>query len=198
MKWIRKSYWLVGFVITIYLLLPGPPLPPADLPQSLKSNEPGDTVQLQRVKAYFTNKTRQDVHNFYQNAFQCSHFLNVCLPFPQYILNHPPEDAKKIWRDTKRSYYLEEFVHPFRESLFVNGFDWQRDVFTPPDKRVKNKIVVGNKVWRAKISLRWWVAPVWARLALFWAGWIMVYLLGKLAWQEALWNYRLTKRTLNG
>ena len=41
---------------------------------------------------------------------------------PTYTLNYPPEDAQWLIRDQTRSVFLEEIVHPFRESVFVNGF----------------------------------------------------------------------------
>lgn len=37
-------------------------------------------------------------------------------------LNYPPEMAQILIRDQTKSSYLEEIVHPFRESLYVNGF----------------------------------------------------------------------------
>ncbi len=116
----KKLYFLVGILLSLYLLLPGPSLPPPDLPESLKSTEPGDTIQLTRVSAYYTQKQREEVISFYDDYYSHSPFLN--LPFISYRLNHPPEHAREIWADTKQSYYLEEIVHPFAGSLFVNGF----------------------------------------------------------------------------
>lgn len=170
-----KKIWLfLGGLITVYLLLPGPVLPPPALEDSLKSEEPGDTVQLINVSAYFTDKERDEVINFYTDYFSRSKFLNI--PLLSYRLNHPPEYARDVWVETKRSYYLEEIVHPLRESLFVNGFEWEKDVFTPPQKREKNKILVSGRVWRAKVSLRWFPS-FWAkRLIVFWLGWGLFYL----------------------
>ncbi len=165
-----KKIWLIlGIAISLYLLLPGPKLPPPDLPESLKSTEPGDTVQLPRISAYFTDKTRSEVLEFYTDYFSRSSFLGI--PLLTYRLNHPPEYVKQVIRDTTRSYYLEEIVHPFRESLFVNGFDWEKDVFTKPEHRAKNKILVGGKVWRAKITLRWFSSWVGVRVSVFWLAW---------------------------
>ena len=44
---------------------------------------------------------------------------------PTLRLNYPPEDAQTLVRDQTHSVYLQEIVHPLRESLFVNGFTYQ-------------------------------------------------------------------------
>jgi len=44
------------------------------------------------------------------------------IPFPTYRLNYPPEEAQTLIRDQTRSTFLEEIVHPFRESFYVNGY----------------------------------------------------------------------------
>lgn len=126
-----------------YLLLPSPSLPP--LTDSVRSLEPGDTVQLKNVSAYYSNLTRSQVLNFYKAYY--SGPLRV-------ILNHPPETARPIIKDTIQSYYLYEFVLPFRETLYVNGFEWQNDVFTKPENRVKNKLIYQGKTYATKITLK--------------------------------------------
>lgn len=127
----------------VYLLSPTPKLP--DLANSIKSDEPGDTVQITNVSAYYTNMTRTEVMNFYKAYYSG--------PF-RIILNHPPEKAKEIIRDTIQSYYFEEFVLPFKESLYINGFEWENDVFTVPEKRIKNKLIFQGKEYKAKITIR--------------------------------------------
>lgn len=168
-----KFFWLfLGLTVTVYLLLPGPKLPPPDLPESLKSTEPGDTIQLKNVSAYFTDKSRQEVLDFYTNYFSHSLFFNI--PLLTYRLNHPPEYAREIIRDTTMTYYLEEIVHPLHGSLFVNGFEWENDVFTPKEMRAQNAIKVGGKIWKSKITLRWKPSRVWTRLLVFWAAWSLM------------------------
>jgi hypothetical protein len=130
------------FAIT-YLISPIPTLP--DLVNSAKSDEPGDTVQLKNVSAYYTNMTRTEVMNFYKTYYSG--------PF-RIIINHPPEKSKEIIRDTTQSYYLEEFILPFKESLYINGFEWENDVFTKPENRVKNKLLFKEKEYKAKITIK--------------------------------------------
>jgi len=141
-----SSYLIISF----YLLLPPPPAFP-DLPNSLRSTLPGDTVQIPGVSAYFTDLDRQTVISFYEENFSRSSFLGIKLP--TFRLNHPPERAKQIYVDTMRSYYLEEIIHPFRESVYVNGFEWEKDVFTAPEKRIKNKLLVGDQEFKSKVTL---------------------------------------------
>jgi hypothetical protein len=189
----KKIWFGLGVLVTIYLVLPGPKLPPPDLPESLKSTEIGDTVEIENLSAYFTDKTREEVIDFYESYFSRSSFLNI--PLPTIRLNHPPEYARDIIKGTIRTYYFEELVHPFRESLYINGFDWQKDVFTPEKSRDKNRIFIEGKVWRAKITLRWFPSSVLVRTGIFWATWILVWLIGKQFYREfKIINHELKRK----
>ncbi len=147
---------LFNLVSLIYLVSPTPQLP--DLPYSIRSDEPGDTIQLKNVTAYYTNLSRTQVINFYK--------ANYSGPITIH-LNHPPERAKEIIRDTTQSYYLEEFHLPYKESLFINGFEWEKDVFTKPEKRIKNKLLFKGKEYSAKITLKIFPTSIWQRLVSF-------------------------------
>ncbi|MEJ2347764.1 MAG: hypothetical protein P8Y17_01005 [Patescibacteria group bacterium] len=137
----RILFILFSFIFIFYLLLPNPdfPDPPAD---ALQSNEPGDTESDLR-RAYFTNYTREEVMEHYKNQFEEPLFLGIFIP--SYRLNYPPEEAQTIIRDQTRSTFLEEIVHPFRESVFINGFE-------PTAK--KDAILIGDKEWLQKITVR--------------------------------------------
>jgi hypothetical protein len=126
-----------------YLLIPTPVLKP--LPNSARSNEPGDTIQLKNVSAYYTNLSRTEVINFYKSSYTNPIVIR---------LNHPPELSKTIIKDTIQSYYFEEFSIPFKESLYINGYEWENDVFTKPEKRIKNKMIYEGKEYRSKITLK--------------------------------------------
>jgi hypothetical protein len=127
----------------VYLVSPIPAIP--DLPNSVKSNEPGDTVQIPNVSAYYTNQSRDEVMNFYSSHYQSPLRVRI---------NYPPEKSREIIRDTIQSYYFEEFSIPFKESLYVNGFEWENDVFTKPDKRIKNKLVYNGVEYKTKVTIR--------------------------------------------
>ena len=157
----QKKILTIIFVIfnalfLTYLLIPIPLL--KDLPNSVKSTEPGDTVQLKNVSAYYTNLSRTEVTNFYRSAYTSPILVR---------LNHPPELAKTIFRDTMQSYYLEEFSLPFKESLYINGYEWENDVFTKPEKRIANKLLFEGKEYRAKITLKIIPTPLITRLFIF-------------------------------
>lgn len=124
----RKFYCFIALLlycsIVIYLLLPSPKIPP--LPDSYKSTEPGDSGQIPNVvAAYYTNLSREEVTEFYQKSFSRSPFWD--LPLITYKLNHPPEYSKEIIIDTIHSDFFEELVHPFKESLFINGWTPKED-----------------------------------------------------------------------
>lgn len=140
----------------LYLIIPTPSLP--DLPNSAKSNLPGDTTQISHVSAYYTNMTRTEVMNFYKAYYSGPFRIN---------LNHPPEKAQEIIVDTIQSYYFEEFVLPFKESLYINGFEWENDVFTKPENRSKNKLIYENKEYKAKITIRRFPTTIPKRIIAF-------------------------------
>jgi hypothetical protein len=163
-KIIKFSFSLFAFLFLIYLLLP----PPAEIPplkDSLKSTEPGDTIQIPGISAYYTNLSRQEVLNFYQKNFSKSRFLGI--PLLTYRLNHPPEYAKQVIRDTQQSSYLEEIVHPLRESLFVNGYEWENDPFVPPESRAQYKMVIDGKEFKCKVTIRPFYSNFFFRILIF-------------------------------
>ncbi|MFA6518517.1 MAG: hypothetical protein WCV93_02570 [Candidatus Shapirobacteria bacterium] len=139
-----------------YLLSPTPSLPP--LANSAISNLPGDTVQVSNVSGFFTNQTRQQVINFYK--------ANYTGPF-RIILNHPPEKAREVIVDTIPSYYFEEFILPFKETLYINGYEWQNDVFTKLENRLKNKLIYDSKEYFSKITIRRFPVSIKNRLVNF-------------------------------
>lgn len=165
--------YIVGIA---YLLLPNPKV--VDLPGATKSNEPGDTWQNPNTVAYFTNMSREDVVNFYKHTYA----LKIGnWEIPSLKLNYPPEDNAIYIRKYVLSYYLEEMVHPFRESVFVNGWNPQLSPLNArltQAERDQQTIVVDGKVFSSKVTLRWYPSPLWARLlvwTLFFPG---IYLTG--------------------
>lgn len=98
-----------------YVLLPNPEFP-APLPDSVQSDQPADVEDSLR-RGYYTNLSRAEVINHYEKEF------NRGFNFYASRLNYPPEDAPVLIRDQTKSTFLEEIVHPFRESLYINGFE---------------------------------------------------------------------------
>ena len=174
MKTLKIALIIAFFLGTFYLLLPAPKDFP-HLPPSIKSTEPGDTTQIANVSAYYTDIPRNEVVDFYFNYFSHSPFLGI--PLITYKLNHPPERIREVLRETQQSTYVEEIVHPLRESVFVNGFEWNNDPFTPPARRIKNILIVNGKTYRFKVTLFYQETAVWQRLAVFYLSLLAVYFL---------------------
>ncbi|MGI5826797.1 MAG: hypothetical protein ACOX50_05300 [Patescibacteria group bacterium] len=186
-KTAKIIFGLLLLVGTLYLLLPAPKDFPA-LPGSVKSTEPGDTVQIANVSAYYTDMPREQAVKFYYDYFSRSPFLNI--PLPTYKLNHPPERIREVLRATQQSSFCEEIVHPLRESVFVNGFEWNNDPFTKPSERVKNILIVNGKTYQFKITLYYQESRVWQRLLIYYLTLAAAYLL-------VISFKKLLKRTLN-
>jgi len=153
MKTFFKALFVVfSLVFIFYLALPAPsfPEPPSD---ALQSGEPADLEDPLR-RGYFTDLSRQEVLEHYQKEFSGSPLGSLSLP--TYRLNYPPEEAQTRIRDQTRSTFLEEIVHPFRESLFVNGFEPKLD---------KDVILIEDKIWRQKIIIKYVQSRTFIRVA---------------------------------
>src|SRR3989344_8476435 len=148
---IRAAYLLFSLVLLFYLSLPSPqfPKPLADV---YVSGEPAD-VETPLRRGYYTDYTRDDVLAHYQDQFKNSSFLGI--PLPTYRLNYPPEEAQTLIRDQARSTFLEEIVHPLRESIYVNGFEPKQD---------KDMIFIEARSWRQKVIVRYAPSNVLYRL----------------------------------
>lgn len=142
---------LFSIIFILYLFLPGPsfPTPPAD---AIQSHEPADSETPLR-RAYFTNFTREEVMDNYKKQFDKTTLFGIKIP--TYRLNYAPEEAQSIIRDQARSTFLEEVVHPFRESVFVNGFE---------PKEAKDAVVIDTVQWRQKITVRFVPSNIYIRL----------------------------------
>jgi hypothetical protein len=154
---INKILLIVFLVFSLlsikYLIALSPPFPPPP-PDAVQSMEPADTETPLR-RAYFTNYTRDQIIAHYK-----AHFARTVM----FELNYPPEDAQTLIRDQTRSYYLEELVHPFRESLYINGF-------IPQSK--KDDIWYNGQHFEEKITIRYVPSGVVARIGVF-AGMMLV------------------------
>jgi len=154
------------FIFFVYLVLPilAFPYPPPDAVQSV---EPGD-LETPLRRGYFTNFTREEVLIHYQKQFKRSTILSI--PLPTYRLNYPPEEAQILIRDQTQSTFLEEIVHPFRESIFINGFEP-----TDPQYDVWYKGVD----FRQKIVVKFIPSSIFMRLLVSLGSIIAIYILTK-------------------
>ena len=147
----------------LYLALPNYtfPEPPTD---SIQSEEPAD-LETPLRRGYFTNHTREEVLAWYKQQFDRSSFMGIKLP--TLLLNYPPENAQTIIRDQTGSTFLQEFAHPFRESIYINGFK-------PPSDNNRPIFFVGGKPWQQKIIIRYVPSSIWVREAVFIASALMI------------------------
>lgn len=162
----RRVFWGFGVVFLIYLLLPGAKGIEnfRALPNSIKSNLSGDTIQVPNVSAYYSNNYRKFTTEFYSENMKS----NTWLPFLPFRINHPPEFAYQYIKDQTQATYLEEYSYFLRDSLFVNGLEpfeengkpryWGATQFAQDGQSFDNKV-----------TLRYYPSPVWARL-IVWAG----------------------------
>jgi hypothetical protein len=175
MKKIMKTVYILSSIIFIvYLLIPNQDFP-KPLPDSIRSFEPADAESTLR-RAYYTNLTREEVMSYYVNQINKSPVFSIYLP--TYRLNYPPEEAQSLIRDQTRSTFLEEIVHPFRDSLYVNGFE---------PKLQKDRINVAGKSWRQKVIVRYVPSNILTRLLV---GFLTISIIPILYHQ---WNLALNK-----
>ncbi len=148
-------YCLVG---VLYLALPefSFPKPP---PDSLKSQEPADLESPLR-QGYFTNLSRAEVLVWYKNQFNHVEVFGYSLKLPTPLLNYPPEEAQTLIRDQTSSTFLQEYVHPFRESIYINGFE-------PKTANNEPAFLVEGKSYQQKIIVRLVPSNVFIREFLF-------------------------------
>ena len=138
-----------GFLLA-YLALPSPEFP-KNLPESIQSDEPAD-VETPLRKSYFSDWERTLISNYYKDQFGPGITSSGIWSIHQ---NYPPEEATILIRDQTRSSFLEEFVHPMRESLYVNGYDASKN---------KDIIYVSAKNWKHKITVKMVETSIWSRL----------------------------------
>lgn len=133
-------FLIISISFGLYLLLPLKDFP-ANLSGSLVSMEPADVESVDR-RGYFTDFSRDEVIQHYSDQFSYNIMGFRLRPVR---LNYPPEESGLLIRDQTRSTFLEELVFPFRESIYINGFEPKED---------KDAIVVGSTVYRQKIILK--------------------------------------------
>ncbi len=134
------------------------------LPNSAKSTLAGDTIQISNVIAYFSDNYRNFVTQFFRQNYKSLTWL----PFPPLRLNHPPEYSWNVIKKHTDSTYLEEYVYPLRDSLYVNGFEPFNEDGSPRFWG-STKLNEGKDLWYTKTTLRFFPSSLAIRL-LVWLG----------------------------
>ncbi len=170
---------IIFFVGLTYILWPGPSSTNdfPSLPDSLKSDEPGDTWENPDNAAYFSNFRREFVVNYYKDKF--SHLNILGIKIPPLTTNHPPEEAFTHIRDQQQSTYLEQFAYPLREAIFVNGFE-PFDEEGKPWREGATRIYTKDNYYETKTTIRYYGSSVPSRLAVYLLIWLSAFLLFKL------------------
>lgn len=128
---VKIVFALFGITLLIYLAWP-PPKFPTTLWDFVSSTEPADKETPMR-RGYYTNLTRQQLMSHYTKEFGWGERLN-----------YPPEEAQTLIRDQTRATFLEEIVHPMRESIYVAGNELGSGMgtFEADGKKFKQKVIV--------------------------------------------------------
>ena len=184
---VTKSILTIIFILgLIYLLWPGPSsitdFPP--LPDSLKSDEPGDTWEHPDNAAYFSDFRRPHVVDYYKNYFS---YLNIFgISIPPLRSNHPPEEAFTYIRDQQQSTYLEQFAYPLRDALYVNGFEPFDEVGKPWREGATRIYPNADRFYLSKTTLRYYSSSIPSRLTIYIMIWVSMILLYKLTKKAVL------------
>lgn len=186
----KISLALVFCLGLVYLLWPGPTSigDVSALPDSVKSTEPGDTTQVTNVAAYFSNMRRKEVTSFYYQEF--SYLTIFGIPIPPIKLNRPPEEAYTYIRDQQASTYLEEYIYPPRDSIYVNGFEPFNEL-GKPYKLGATDIFIDGVFYDTKTTIRYYGSSMVWRLIVYlgiWVGGYFSYLTIKEILRKKPWN----------
>lgn len=154
------SIFFIILLIYVYPSSPEFPPPPADFVQSF---EPADVETLYR-RGYYTNLTRAEVIAHYEKEFNKG--FDIYTP----RLNYPPEEAQILIRDQTKSTFLEELVHPLRESIYINGFEPKSEEYAQYYKGIR---------YNQKIIVRYVPSFTWIRVVIVFVSAVFAYLLIK-------------------
>lgn len=149
------------FILLLIYIIPKSPEFPQPPVGSVQSNEPAD-IESSLRRAYYTNLSRAEVINHYKKEFN----QNFKIYTPR--LNYPPEDAPVLIRDQTKSTFLEEIVHPLRESLYINGFEPKTEEYAQFYKGIR---------YNQKIIIRYVPSSVWIRIIVLIGSFTSVYFL---------------------
>ena len=136
---------VIAISFLVYLIVP--PLPfPKPAWDFVSSTEPADKETPLR-RGYFTNLTREQLMSHYKSEFGWG-----------LALNYPPEEAQTLIRDQTKSSFLQEIVHPFKESIFVNGYEPKGNDITG--------FVINGKIYKQKVIVKYVPSNIYLRVTL--------------------------------
>lgn len=179
---IKKIILSLIFIIgLIYIVLPGPSsindfLP---IPNSLKSDEPGDTYQNPNIAAYFSQLNREGITNYYRNDLRNKFLLGRIIP--PLSINRPPQEAHIYVKDLQMSTFLEEYIYPLRSSIYVNGYEPHIEaqiLNLPPSEG--DIIQIKGQYFKSKTTLRFYPSEWYVRLIVYIGIWLAFVSLWKL------------------
>ncbi len=180
LKFFAGIVFLLGL---IYLIWPGPSSINdfSPLPESLKSDEPGDTVQVPDYAAYFSQFTRDGATQFYRDEFS---YLNIFgVKIPPIAFNYPVEEAKARVREQIQTTYVEEYTYPLRDSLYINGYDkvvWN-DLNHIPTDELNDKLIIGDKSFNSKTTIRYYSSSLPFRILVYLGIWVCIIALYRIS-----------------
>ncbi len=181
---IQRSVFVILFLVgLVYVCLPGlssvedfAPLSP-----SIRSTQDGDTWQNKNIAAYYSDYNRREITRFYKNFFSKSLLFGI--PLPVIALNHPPGMAYQYVRDQQESTFLEEYVFPLRESIFVNGYEPKVENDRFPERQrsfVGDHKSYNGIYFNSKTTLRYYPSSIFARISVYIGIWMAGYVWLKL------------------
>lgn len=173
---LKRITLIIIFLLGLtYLLWPGPSsindVPP--IPNSVKSDEPGDTIQRANIAAYFSRDERDGITDFYYDQFSYLNFFGLKIPAIRF--NYPVEEAKIKVRDQIQTTYIEEYTYPFRDSLYVNGMDkvvWNKLNHIITDEKNKD-IIINEASFSSKTTIRYYSSSIIWRVFVYVGTWVL-------------------------
>lgn len=177
----KPLFVVLSLCLLTYLIFPFGPTNVGDffdLPNSVRSQLSGDTVQVPNLKAFFSNNYRDYVTDFYyKELWRLSKF-----PFPPLRLNYPPEYAYQAIKDQTQSTYLEEYTYPLRGSLYVNGLEPFDEITKKERYSAATYFSQEDKYYETKVAIRYYPTSIIPRI-ITWVGInisvILLYIVGK-------------------
>ncbi|QQG43447.1 MAG: hypothetical protein HYW45_00315 [Candidatus Daviesbacteria bacterium] len=184
----RKKILPFIFILgLLYIILPGPTSVEdfSPLPQSAKSDEPGDTVQVPNIAAFFSFSKRAEITEFYRQDYQDSFIFGKF--FPPLTLNYPPEEAKRMVRDQIYVTFMEEYVYPLRGSIFVGGYEpfVHNELLKAPHNFVGDHVHINGVYYDSKTTLRFYPNNIIWRIFVYLAIWGLSISVFKI-WRKSL------------